>query len=257
MLIHTLGTAAGTLPHPGFHHASIAVETEAGLWFFDAGECCAYTAYLAGIDLLKTKAVFLSHPHMDHVGGLGDLLWYIRKSNLSRGILTQADTMDLFTPCRETVDGFLTVLSHTEGGFRTDYRHAVHIFDAGNLYDKFGLRVQAIPTRHMPPENGRAQSFGFRVTDGEKSIVYSGDMRLEDVPALLSRDCDAFLVETGHHQIEDVCRAVAETGKTVGTLCFVHHGAYIQLDPESAQKRANAAFGGRVVIAKDGASFEV
>lgn len=186
MQIHTLGTAAGTMPHPGFHHASVAVETDAGLWFFDAGECCAYTAHLAGVDLLKTKAIFLSHPHMDHVGGLGDLLWYIRKANLRLRVLTKEDALDIYTPCRETVDGFFTVLSHTEGAFRTEYRHAVHTFDAGIIYDRFGLRVQAIPTHHMIPVNGRDQSFGFRISDGRKSIVYSGDMNLEDVPALLS-----------------------------------------------------------------------
>ena len=90
--VHILGSCSGTEPYEGRHHTSVALETEKGLYWLDAGECCSYTAYLMGLDLLKTKGIFISHCHMDHVGGLGKLLWDIRKLTVvkSRKLLAKA-----------------------------------------------------------------------------------------------------------------------------------------------------------------------
>ena len=65
-----LGTCAGTEPMPDRKHAAIALEVEGRLYWFDAGEGCSYTAHNLGMDVLKVKTVVISHPHLDHTGGL-------------------------------------------------------------------------------------------------------------------------------------------------------------------------------------------
>lgn len=69
MKLHILGSCSGTEPMPGRHHTSLALETGGSLYFLDAGEGCGYSSYLLGIDQLRTRGIFISHTHMDHVGG--------------------------------------------------------------------------------------------------------------------------------------------------------------------------------------------
>ena len=66
MKLTFLGTCAGTEPMPGRRHTSFVVEDKGRVYWFDTGESCSYTAHLANIDLLSTRAIFISHTHMDH-----------------------------------------------------------------------------------------------------------------------------------------------------------------------------------------------
>ena len=117
MKLHTFGTCAGTEPMKGRHHLGFAFELENGLYWFDAGETSSYTACLMGVDLLRIRSIFISHTHMDHVGGLGLLMWNIRKLGNVRKRLPDSKNIDLFIPKLSTWEGFMQMLKNTEGDF--------------------------------------------------------------------------------------------------------------------------------------------
>ena len=77
--INFLGTCSGTEPMRDMHHSSLIIDINGKLLWFDAGENAAYRAHTSGIDIMKTKALFVSHPHIDHIGGLANLLCCINK----------------------------------------------------------------------------------------------------------------------------------------------------------------------------------
>jgi len=68
-----LGSCSGTEPMIDRHHTSIVLEENGRNYFFDAGENAVHTAHTQGIDLTRTRAIFISHSHYDHIGGLTEL----------------------------------------------------------------------------------------------------------------------------------------------------------------------------------------
>ena len=89
-----------------------------------------------------------------------------------------------------------------------------------------------------------------------KRLVSSGDIRhVSEVTPLIGEGCDLFIMETGHHQVDDVCTYLMENGTPFGQLCFFHHGRAILADPQGECDKARAIVGDRVFIADDGMSL--
>lgn len=257
MKLYFFGTCAGTAPLPGTHHTSFAVETGGGLYWFDAGECCGYTAHLMGVDLLKIRGIFISHTHMDHVGGLANLLWYIRKVSLVRHCATLESVIDVFIPEEETWEGIVKLLSRTEGGFgnKSFEPRGLPVTD-GVLCDDGHIKVTAFHNNHLEHLDGEAwRSFCYRIEAQGRSVVFSGDVRDagDTVPAI-GGGCDILLMETGHHGVERVARdvrSISEAGHRVGELWYIHNGDEIRANPIRSSRTAREAFGGEVRVCLD------
>ncbi len=260
MKIYFFGTCSGTQPKPGRHHVAFAIELPNGVYWFDAGENCSYTAHLMGVDLLRVRAVFISHCHMDHVGGLGNLLWNIRKQTYVRKCQPLAENIVVNIPVRETFDGVMMILRNSEGNFKTAYETTAHIVDDSFYYasDVDDIIVNAVHNHHLPHNDGEPwKSFSYIIKSEGKRIVFSGDTALTDLPTMLTEETDLFLMETGHHTVSGVCDCIAEHKLPVRRLYFIHHGNKVMDDIEQAYTDARSGFNGEVCFCDDATTIEL
>ena len=243
MKLYVFGSCSGTEPIKNRHHTSIAFEINDRFYWFDAGENCSYTAHLMGVDLLKVSDIFISHTHMDHVGGLGNLLWNIRKISGRNKKLPVYGDIKVYIPNTNTFDGIMTVLKHTEGSFSTEYNVSKEKIDDSFVLKNDDIEVIAIPNLHLPKKGSDWQSFSFLIKAEGKKVVYSGDIKeFDELSEVLKDGCDLLLMETGHHKPEEVCQKIKDSNFSVKELYFLHHGRAILNDYNGSLERCKEIY---------------
>lgn len=251
MKLHFLGTCCGAEPIPDRRHASVVLEYTDRLFWLDAGEACSITGHTMGLDLLKTTNILISHCHMDHIGGLANLLWTIRKLRVRTDRLPTYGGVDVYIPNPVTKNAVNSLLSGTEENFKCDFPvNLKNVSDGFVLYNN-GLTITAYHNNHLGnPGNHPWMSFSYRIKAEGKSIIYSGDLgNYSDLDIAIGHGCDVILLETGHFKIEQAYEYLKN--KEFGRLFFTHNGREIINDYEGSVKKVADLFGKKASICND------
>ena len=256
MKIYIFGSCSGTEPFVGRHHTSFAIETEGRIFWFDAGEGCAHTAHVMGVDLLRVSEIFISHPHMDHVGGLPHLLWTIRKLDGVTKRTPVFGDVTVYTPSVDSFYGTMAMLNYSNKSERPySYQFLCQRVQEGVVFKNESVTVTAIPTMHMPINDDGPQSYSYIFEAEGKRVVYSGDYKEnEELGRAVGEGCDLLLSETGHHNPIEICEYLK--GKRVSKNCFLHHGRMILGDYDGVLEKCRLVDPG-VTICNDGDVFEI
>ena len=79
---------------------------------------------------------------------------------------------------------------------------------------------------------------------------------ISELADLVGDGCDLLLMETGHHDVTEVCAFVQDSGWEYGRLFFIHHGLAVLADYEGERQKAKGILGDRVDLAYDGLAID-
>jgi ribonuclease BN (tRNA processing enzyme) len=213
-----LGTGPGNVT-AGRFQSSVLLEIERRRVLLDAGEPCGSQLLEIGISLADLDAVWITHAHSDHVGGLPLLLqasWlHGRKKPLPVGV-----PRHLSAPLRAWLDAVL--LSSDVLSFPLE----IFSWEVGTAIALNDMTVWPHPTRHLDGIRKRTgnlaiESFLFEILWAEKRFVYSGDLgSAEDLRRVLDKPMDLLICELAHFSPEELVAVLR--GARIGTLCLTH-----------------------------------
>ena len=190
MKVTIVGSGHG-VPEAHKQCTSIMIEVAGRYYFVDAG--CDINMALADrrIHPSSVKAVFITHPHDDHINGLYSFLsllgWYYVDANPAVYVPNQA--------CATLVHQYLGAF-----GYALRPEQKLALVEEGVLYDDGFLKVTAFPTKHCP------HSHAYLLEAEGKTVLMTGDLKNPaiDFPAIArEKPLDLLVCECAHFPATD------------------------------------------------------
>jgi ribonuclease BN (tRNA processing enzyme) len=216
-------------PNPGSAQSGYLIETT-GRLLLDCGPgVLARLRERAEGNWPQVDAIVITHFHLDHWGDLVPWAW-----GAMYGPGRSDHRAELWLPPggTETLRAF-----GARFGFEDmfDNVFAVREYEEGRPFTAAGSEVTALRVPHY-----ELLTFGLRVSNGNRTLAYSGDSAPSDHLVELARDVDLFLCEAtlaheepdlrGHLTADEAVSAFRDSGAT--RLIVIHRPHELPLDEE-------------------------
>lgn len=187
MKLVVLGSGT-TVPHPLRASAGFWLETSGGTVMLDFSAPMPLRMAQENLDWPNLAAIWISHFHMDHCGGLGPFLAGTKHASQMK---KREKPLRIFGP--KGLEKLIERVSDVHDYRLLEQPFPVEIIEVEHN-EKFEILpgVEAVPCKTLHTY----ESLAIRITDtDEKSLVYSSDTAFDDLIATLANQADLFILE--------------------------------------------------------------
>ncbi len=244
MRIYTLGTGHGNSTVSRFNSSTAYEAADGTIYLVDCGAPCEALLRRKGLDIGNVRALFVTHMHVDHTGGLSMLCAQVNKYPKRRTL-----PFSIHLPEASAIDGFKAWFSAIHENAEHPWLD-FHATEMGAVYSDDNIEVSAIRTRHLYTNTSRSSS----VSDGEPCscsyvlyfkkegirVIHTGDLchDFSDFPAeAQTTHFDVCVCEATHYKPEDSLETLRTAD--IGRLIFAHIGERWQLRVMGAWETVN------------------
>lgn len=254
MRLTVLGSGT-SVPHPRRSSSAYWLETKGGTILLDISGPAVHRMAEEGCDWANLDAVWVSHFHLDHVGGLAPLLFgtkyapQVQKRRKPLTIYGPRGTRKLLRRSDEAGDYKLFEQPFPVEVREISPRTKLDVFD--------GLSAETFSTPHT------SESLAVRLTDLDgATIVYTSDTGFTEALAGFARGADLFLMECSyfrskpikmHLELEEAMRLARLSGARRVMLTHL----YPEWDGVDIPAEARRFWDGEVIEARDGLRMEI
>ncbi len=246
------GTAAGFPTSVRPKTTSIGLWRGRELYLIDAGDSVASEFALRAIPVDALRAVFITHPHADHIGGLALLIQYLQLNK-------RTEPLRVYLP-EASLEGI------------RDYLHLLYLWpisefplelrpvNEGGVCDEGGVKARAIRSTHLDAGEasrlkagmrGTAQAFSYIVSIDGKRVYFSGDLGGPEEAAEQAGSVDLAVVELAHFTAEAL--GAAFSASSLKRLAVTHiNDGFEPFESELPDRIRSAGYSGELLLMRNG-----
>jgi ribonuclease BN (tRNA processing enzyme) len=254
MRLTVLGSGTA-LPHPRRASAAHWLDAAGGSLLLDFSAAALHRMAEEALDWPNLDAVWVSHFHLDHVGGLAPFLFATRHAPQTRD---RRKPLTVFGPrgTRKLLRRF-----DEAGGyklFEQPFPLEVREVSPRSEFEVFaGLSARTLSTPHT------SESLALRLADADgRTLVYTSDTGYTEALAGFARAADLFLMECSffrskpvstHLELADAMKLARLSGARRAVLAHL----YPEWDGIDMEAEALKLWDGEVIEARDGLRLEI
>jgi ribonuclease BN (tRNA processing enzyme) len=255
MKLVVLGSGT-SVPHPQRAAAAFWLETANGLVLLDCGADSAHRMAAEKVDWPNLEAIWISHLHLDHCGGLASFLFGLKWAPQTQG------RQKLLRICGcPGIGSLLKAIDEANnyGLLAQPFPIELHEVSIDNADFQMlpGLTAQTFSTPHT------RESRGVRLTDSDgTSLVYTSDTGYSEELAKFARGADLLILECSfwqnkptpkHLKLDEAMRLAQLAAPR--RLVLTH--LYPEWDDVDIESKARELWSGEVIAAHDGLRLEI
>lgn len=186
MKITVLGSGS-SVPHRLRSSSGYLVNASSGTILLDCSPSAVHRMAQEGVDWAELDAIWISHFHLDHCGGLAPLLFSLKHAPQTR---SRSRPLTIFGPIG--LERLIGSFDQANNYGLLDQRFETSIVEAEPLNDfeiLDGVEAVAVKTPHTP------ESCAIHIRDQTATLVFTSDTGFDPALATLAKGVGLFILE--------------------------------------------------------------